>query len=108
MRSWTRVRSNIAFGARAQVFSFFDCCRRHFDAYPNSLGYISDTYQCAPVLCLEAVPEAYPPPLSGTPLLFDHSRLKSRGITREKLNGTNGAEFGGRFSLILLIFAFLF
>ena len=33
---------------------------RHFDTYQNRFGYISDTYQCAPALCLEVVPERYP------------------------------------------------
>ena len=35
---------------------------RHFDAYPNRFGYISDRYQCAPVLCLEALPNRTSPP----------------------------------------------
>ena len=35
--------------------------RRRFDTYQNRFGYISDTYQFAPALCLEAVPKGYPP-----------------------------------------------
>ena len=31
-----------------------------FDTYPNRFGYVSDTYQCAPALCLEAVSKGYP------------------------------------------------
>ena len=34
---------------------------RHVDLYPNQFGYSSDTYQCAPALCLEAVPFGVPP-----------------------------------------------
>ena len=38
---------------------------------PNWLGYISETYQCAPALCLEAVPDTTPasvvPPLTSIP-----------------------------------------
>ena len=45
------------FRARAQGLSLFD-------SYPNRFGYVSDTYPCAPALCLEAVFEGYP--LCGT------------------------------------------
>ena len=54
MRSWTRVRHNGAFRLRAQGF----CVEaRHSDKYPVWFGYISDMYQRASALCLEAVPE---------------------------------------------------
>ena len=39
---------------------FFDSRIRHFDTSQNWFGYILDTFQCAPALCLEAVPEGCP------------------------------------------------
>ena len=48
---------------------------RHFDTYQNRLGYISDTYQCAPVR-LEAVPKGYPPSLHPP---YDYSRICTFG-----------------------------
>ena len=63
MHSWTRVRRNDAFGSHARgLFVYTTVETKHFDTYQNRLGYISATYQCAPALCLEAVPEGYPPP----------------------------------------------
>ena len=46
---------------RARFF-FLMVETRRFGTYQNWLGYILDTYECAPALCLEAVPEGYPPP----------------------------------------------
>ena len=45
-----------------RAFSIFDCRNKAFDTFATGLGYISDTYQCASALCLEAVPEGYHPP----------------------------------------------
>ena len=50
VHSWTRVRRNGTFGARAQGFSLFDKRKKASYAYP-----------CAPAFRLEAVPERNPP-----------------------------------------------
>ena len=57
------VRHNGTFRARAR-FSVLSSTleTRHLDTYPSRFGYISDTYQCAPALCLETVPAGYHPP----------------------------------------------
>ena len=61
--SWTGISRNGAFGARSG-FPYSIAETRLFDTYQNRFGYISDyhTYQCAPALCLEAVPDRTPPP----------------------------------------------
>ena len=67
--AFTRVKRKGAFGASAQGFSIFDCRTRHSDTYQNQFGDISDTYQCAPALCLERFP-------TGTRLRgYGHSRF---------------------------------
>ena len=48
-------------------FLFSTVEARHYDTYATRFGYTSATYQCALALCLEAVPEGYPP-LRGAPL----------------------------------------
>ena len=48
-------------GCALRVFPF-EKETRHADMYPNLLGYISDTYECAHALCLEAVDERGTPP----------------------------------------------
>ena len=51
---------------------------RHFDTYPNRFWYVSGTYPCAPALCLEAVPDGYPPPRYPP---YDFSRReKNKGL----------------------------
>ena len=52
-----------------RVFLYLTVETRRSDRYPNPFGYISGTIQCAPALCLEAVPERHPlrftPPYDG-------------------------------------------
>ena len=69
MHSQMRVRRNGAFGAHAQGFKLWK--QGILIRITNRFRYISDTYQCAPGLCLEAVPEGYPsavPPLRLFPI----------------------------------------
>ena len=63
-----------------RVFLYSIVETRHFEMCPNRFGYISDTYQCAPALCLEAVPEGYP--LRGTPYDY-HSHRNNYKQTNE-------------------------
>ena len=59
-------RNRRGFGfARAQseghVLRVFSIETRHWDTCLRRSGCISDTHQCAPALCLGAVPDGYPP-----------------------------------------------
>ena len=53
---------------------------RHSDTHPNRFGYVSDTYPCAPALCLEAVPEGYP--FCGTPLTIIPLSVPKRSVPK--------------------------
>ena len=65
-----------------RVFRYSTVETRHFDTSPHRLGYVSDTYPCAPALCLEAVPEKYPPS-TVPPLRLFQNQIWRRGIIPE-------------------------
>ena len=58
-----------------RVFLYSTVEARRFDTYQSRFGYISDTYQCALLLCLEAAPEGYPP---GRYPPYDYSRKRTK------------------------------
>ena len=78
----------------------------HLDTYPSQFGYISDAYQCGHALCLEAVPDWYPPPQYPP---YDYSRIESgvekltRSILKGFLNRALFAEEKGRFASSFLL-----
>ena len=55
--------ATVCSGHVLRVFPYLTIETRLCDTCPNQFGYISDTYHCAPALCLEAVPEGAVPPL---------------------------------------------
>ena len=67
---------------------------RDFDTYPNRVESISDTRQCEPALCLEAVPDRTPPsPRYGRYPPYEYSKNTS---------GSHGWSLGDRQILPLI------
>ena len=69
MCSWTRVRRNGAFGARAHGLPYSTVETRHFETYPNRFGYILDRYQYRWIrACIVFGSGSRQDPLRGTPI----------------------------------------